>query len=162
MILFWSESEFIDHHILPWWNSRNAQLEKERSGETDLAKRVQELETENRELKKEQASMLARFIYFTQQCEDKNPIVSVDGLIPSIAGSEGRTLVLHKIVDDILSERPNMITNLGKQQIEAPWFTHMMIYCIVCEPGLTTLRTAFWNKPSKSAGDHQPPTFMDL
>lgn len=106
---------------LPWWNGRNAELEKERkNGETDLGMRVQELETENRELKKEQATMLARIIYFTQQCEDKTPIITVDGLIPSIAGSVGRALVLHKIVDDILSESPNMITNLGEQLIEAP------------------------------------------
>jgi hypothetical protein len=106
---------------LPWWNFRNAELERERkSGETDLGKRVQELETENRELKKEQATMLARIIYFTQQCEDKTPIITVDGLIPSIAGSVGRAIVLHKIVDDVLSESPNMITNLGKQQVEAP------------------------------------------
>ena len=106
---------------MPWWNFRNAQLERERkSDETDLGKRVQELETENRELKKEQATMLARIINFTQQCEDKTPIITVDGLIPSIAGSEGRAIVLHKIVDDILSESPNMITNLGTQQVEAP------------------------------------------
>jgi hypothetical protein len=105
---------------LPWWNFRNAELERERkSGETDLGKRVQELETENRELK-EQATMLARIIYFTRQCEDKTPIITVDGLIPSIAGSVGRAIVVHKIVDDILSESPNMITNLGKQQVEAP------------------------------------------